>query len=378
MPQLDPTRLFASFSTDTVFTRNTIGGVGDGPYGIQEIKWFFNYRSTPFNPELGSVGVPEATAIREIMTERDFNDFPRPPAPQVYQGPIPRQRTNEVWTYHKFTAYGPQMARIGMPETPEQFAKLAQVLNYDQYRGLMEGWGSKMWNWYTGMLIWKTQNPWTAMRGQMYDVTLDVNACFYGTKTGGEPLHIQHNADTGEIEIVNTTLGGYDGLTATARIYAPDGRQIADRSESASVEANTSKILFKAPEATGIEGVYFLRLTLATGDGTVTSDNTYWLTTVENDYSGLLKLPVSGATSDINITPNGDAYNASVTVEVRDGVSFFNRVGVFNSRTGERVLPVHYSDNYFTVFGGESKTISLTFPNILPREDVEIRVSAWN
>ena len=40
-PTYDPERLFAVFSTDTVFTANTIGGVGDGPYGIQETEWFF-------------------------------------------------------------------------------------------------------------------------------------------------------------------------------------------------------------------------------------------------------------------------------------------------------------------------------------------------
>jgi hypothetical protein len=379
MPSLDPTRMFASFSTDTLFTRNTIGGVGDGPYGIQEIKWFFNYRSTPFNPELGSVGLPEAAALRAIMTEADFNDFPRPPAPQTYVGPVPRQRTNEVWNYHKMSGYGQQMSRIGMPETPDEFAKLAQLLNYDQYRGLMEGWGSKMWNWYTGMLIWKTQNPWTALRGQMYDVTLDVNACFYGTKTGGEPLHIQYNAHTGEVELVNTTLGGHDRLTATARLYAPDGRIVAEHSvKDASVDANTSRILFKAPAAQGVDGVYFLRLTLAEAGGKVASDNTYWLTTVENDYSGLLRLPASGATSRIGIDRADGVYNVSVTVEGGRGVSFFNHVAVFDRRTGERVLPVHYSDNYFTVYGGETKTISLTFPDSLPLEDVDVRIGAWN
>ena len=40
-PRLDPERLFVSFSTDTLFTRNYLGDNGDGPYGIQEPEWFF-------------------------------------------------------------------------------------------------------------------------------------------------------------------------------------------------------------------------------------------------------------------------------------------------------------------------------------------------
>lgn len=39
-PRLDPERLFVSFSTDTLFTRNYLGDNGDGPYGIQEPEWF--------------------------------------------------------------------------------------------------------------------------------------------------------------------------------------------------------------------------------------------------------------------------------------------------------------------------------------------------
>jgi len=378
MPRLDPTRLFASYSTDTLFTRNTIGGVGDGPYGIQEIEWFFSNRSTPFNPELGSVGLPEVEALRAIMTEDDLNDFPRPPVPETYLGPVPKRVTNAVWNYHKMSGYGQQMSRYGMPETPDEFAKLAQVLNYDQYRGLMEGRGSKMWDWYTGMLIWKTQNPWTALRGQMYDVTLDVNACFYGTRIGGEPLHVQFNRHTGHVEVVNTALAGKSDLTATARVYAPDGGIVGERSEGVSIDANSVRELFEAPEAAGVNGVYFLRLTLTDSAEAVLSDNTYWLTTVEDDFSGLMKLPEPETATRVEIDRADGTCRATVTVEATRGVSFFNHVAVFDRRTGERVLPVHYSDNYFTVFPGEKRSVSLSFPDTLPATDVDIRVDSWN
>ena len=42
----------------------------------------------------------------------------------------------------------------------------------------MEGFSSHMWEWYTGTIIWKTQNPWTALRGQMYDYYLDGECMF--------------------------------------------------------------------------------------------------------------------------------------------------------------------------------------------------------
>ncbi len=374
MPKYDPTRHFTSFSTDTVFTRNTIGGVGDGPYGIREVEWFFTFRSTPFNPELGSIGVPEAAAMRAIMDEKDFNDFPRSGGGGGASG---GGRVNEVWNYHKYLPYGEQINRYGTPKNGDDFCKIAQLINYDQYRGLMEGWAANMWNWYTGMLIWKTQNPWTALRGQMYDCYLDVNACYYGTKMGGEPLHIQYNAKTKQVEIANTSFSAYDKLSATVRLYAADSRLISEHTEQTSIQANVCRPLFDVQPPTGIEDVYFMRLTLQQ-NGKVCSDNTYWMTSRPNDFTGLQELPKANVSPRIEVTKNGTIYEASVTVKAGKQLSFFNRISIFNRKTGERVLPVYYSDNYFTVFPGEEKTVTLTFPGTLPKEDIDIRVSSWN
>lgn len=162
-----------SFSTDTLFTRNYLGDNGDGPYGIQEPEWFFSFRSHPFNPEAGSVGSPEVESMREMMTEQDLAGFPRKGFTRNY-----------TWRYHKDLGYGDHLERYGEVKDIETYCKYAQVVNYDQYRSFMEGWASHMWDWYTGILIWKTQNPWTSLRGQMYDWSLDVNASLYGTRKG--------------------------------------------------------------------------------------------------------------------------------------------------------------------------------------------------
>ena len=58
-------------------------------------------------------------------------------------------------------------------------------------------------------------------------------------------------------------------------------------------------------------------------------------------------------------------------------ISFFNRVKVFDRETGERILPVHYSDNYVTLMPGDERTIRLEFASELPRERVRIVVDSW-
>lgn len=77
----------------------------------------------------------------------------------------------------------------------------AQLANYIQYRALLEGWTSRMWSKYTGVLIWKTQNPWTGLRGQFYDHLHEQTAGFYGCRSAAEPIHVQLNLATYFIEV---------------------------------------------------------------------------------------------------------------------------------------------------------------------------------
>ena len=55
-PKYDETRYYVNESTSDSILRNTIGGNGDGPYGIQDPKRFFVTQSYPFNPEAGIGG----------------------------------------------------------------------------------------------------------------------------------------------------------------------------------------------------------------------------------------------------------------------------------------------------------------------------------
>ncbi|MCL1933252.1 MAG: beta-glycosidase [Candidatus Azobacteroides sp.] len=364
-PRLDPNRLFISFSTDTLFTRNTIGGVGDGPYGIQEPEWFFTFRSTPFNPESGSVGSPEVESMREMMTEDELSQFPR----------SGRGRSSAVWQYHKDLGYGNHLERYGEVTDIETYCKYAQVVNYDQYRSFMEGWASRMWEWYTGILIWKTQNPWTALRGQMYDWFLDVNASLYGVKQGCESLHAQYNPVSKQVELVNTTLKN-SNLAVKAQIYSRQGEKLWEKEIPAAIALNSVMRLFDIPIPEKTEGVYFLRLSL-TENGKEVSRHIYWLTTHEKDYTTLTQLPTCKPDAKLTLRKQEGVYKGIVTLKTQDRISFFNRIKVFDRSTGKRILPVHYSDNYITLMPGDKQEIELEFASSLPAEQIEIVIDSW-
>jgi mannosylglycoprotein endo-beta-mannosidase len=172
LPKLDNTRWFVDYSNSEDMSRNTLGGNGDGPYGIQPLSVFWENRTYPFNSEVGSVGVGDYESLKRFIPAKNRI------AP-AYDEDTRKTKTDSVWDYHKYIGYDTSINKYGNAKNAEDFARKAQLVNYDQYRGLAEGFTSHMWDWYTGFIIWKTQNPWTAMRGQMYDYYLDPNACLY-------------------------------------------------------------------------------------------------------------------------------------------------------------------------------------------------------
>lgn len=367
MPELDPERLFAHCSTDSTFTRNLLGDNGDGPYGIQELDWFFTFRSHPFNPESGSVGTSEIESLREIFPESDLKQFPRL-TDRFGRG-------NVDWRYHKDSGYGDHLARYGKYEDIETYSIHAQVVSYDQYRSFMEGWASHMWDWYTGILIWKTQNPWTALRGQMYDWYLDVNACLYGTRKGCEPVHPYYNMATAEVEIMNSSVEDANGLTVKAEAFGLNGECKWAESQETGIAANSVSKLFKVP-AIDAEGVYFLKLTLMQ-NGKELNNNIYWLTNKSKDYSSLNTLAKTAPKANVTISKKDNRYVGEITLSA-DKISFFNRIKVFNKQTGKRILAVHYTDNYITLMPGDSQTVTFDFPVTCPESDIQVVIDGWN
>ncbi|MDR0348909.1 MAG: beta-glycosidase [Tannerella sp.] len=363
-PRLDPERLFAGYSTDTVFTRNTIGGVGDGPYGIQEPEWFFTFRSTPFNPEAGSVGSPEVESMREMMTREELAEVPQ-------EG----RAANPAWRYHKDLGYRDHLERYGKVTDIETYCKYAQAVNYDQYRSFMEGWASHMWEWYTGILIWKTQNPWTSLRGQMYDWFLDVNASLYGTRKGCEPLHPQYNRVTRQVELVNTALGSHQ-VTVKAVMYDSGGNVIWNNETQTAISANRVLRLYDVPLPQGITDVYFLKLMLLES-GEVLTDNIYWLTAAEKDYTSLARLPKAATEVKVSVDRKGEKYSGKISLKSNGHISFFNRIKVFDKTTGKRILPVHYTDNYITLMPGDRREVEIEFLSGLTKDQIEIVVESW-
>lgn len=336
-PEYDGTRYYLNESTSTDLAMNELGGNGDGPYGIQNPAHFFTAPSFPFNPELGSVGVPNVETMRKIMEEEDL-------VPPV------DDKANPVWRYHKYLGYGNFINQYGKVTGIDDFCKKAQLVNYEQYRALQEGFTAGMWTKYSGMLVWKNQNPWTALRGQFYDVFLEQNGGFYGYKHGAKPLHVQLNLNDSSVCLVNQTLGNKKDLKISTEIFDIHGKLLSKNLYPATIAANKILGLNKIDTKNILQEVYFLRLRLMNPENQVIDDNFYWLSKPGRSYEKLNELKL--VTLQLE-----HRNNVAVISNPTSETAFFIRLKVVDEKSSELALPVFMSDNYFTLLPGEKKEI---------------------
>jgi len=376
MPALDGTRTFFDFSNSDSMSFNNLGSNGDGPYGIQDIKTFWGKKTYPFNSEVGSVGMGDYESLLRFLPEDHRN-------PPVYPG-----KEDPVWNYHKYIGYDSSVYAYGPIKDLKDYAEKAQLVNYDQYRALMEGFSSHMWDWYTGTIIWKTQNPWTALRGQMYDYYLDVNACLYGLHSGSEPLHVQYDPVTGMVMIVNNGFRTQRDLMVQIKTIDMAGKsthltQVFNEA-GPTMAKNYIPIGHQVNRLRSKEGI-FLSLRLLNEKQQTVSDNLYWLPDSTGAYSGLQHISKTKPKVDITriALPSSGAgapairVTATITNPPGGAVAFFNRISLVNPKTKQRILPVFYSDNYFSILPGESRTITMDYT---PQngETPQVSLRGWN
>jgi len=366
-PELDGTRWFIEYSNSDSMSYNFIGGNGDGPYGIQPISRFWEERTFPFNSEVGSVGTGDYESLERFIPKENL-------VPPQYRGKV-----DPVWQYHKYIGYNQYIDPYGEATDTRDFATKAQLVNYDQYRALAEGFSAHMWDWYTGFIIWKTQNPWTALRGQMYDYYLDPNACLYGLRHGGEPLHVMCDPVDGMIMITNNTFQTRRNLMLRVEAYDMEGNKSLITQVFTFIEPTTTKKILSVKEGVdkmGAENGVFLNLKILDIDQEVLSENFYWFPDSTGNYSGLRKLKECKLHAKVKNLGEGQ-FEVELTNPEGNPVAFFNRISLVDAKTGKRMLPTFYSDNYVSVVPGSGKLIKVMYSG-KATGDFLISVRGWN
>jgi exo-1,4-beta-D-glucosaminidase len=170
------------------------------------------------------------------------------------------------------------------------------------------------------------------------------------------------NANNHTISLINTTHVRLDSLQLVAEVVDFNMKRVWFRSESADIGADMYRELFTIPGRLKLTPVYFVKLELKRNDGSLLSENTYWLSYADNpDYSSLANLePVALDMSAVKEEKDNELHIAVKLANHTGNLAFFNRLVITKGEKGDEVLPTFWDSNFITLFPGEEKTVRAT------------------
>jgi hypothetical protein len=313
-----------------------------------------------FRNELGVPAIPAYSSLLKFIPTTD------PKQIQNLKNPI--YPLDSIWAEHGawdgpnycFRAYdNANRTLYGNPQTVKQYADNAQLVNADAYRAMFEAANHRMWDITSGIMLWKLNSCWPDVGWQIYDWFLNPNAAYYFSKKAMEQIHIQMNANSRLISVINRTSKSLQGFSLEAEIVNFNMNTVWKHSEVITVDADCYKEFTVVPKALKSTPVYFVRLCLKNAEGQLISDNLYWQCSQHEDFSSLTVLPKVKLEKTVSINDQDKEliFNVKLKNETNT-LSFFNRIKLCSEKTGGEILPTFWSDNYVTLFPGETKTIT--------------------
>ena len=241
----------------------------------------------------------------------------------------------------------------GGADNPADWVGLAQFINYDGYRAIFEAQGKNR----MGVLLWMSHPCWPSFVWQTYDYYFDPTAGYFGSRKGSEPLHIQWNSSTDDIEVVNYNAGKVSGLTANVQLLNMDASVKWEK--SAAVDSVEDSILtpLKMEFPEGLSPVHFIKLKLTQGEKLV-SENFYWRGVEDGNYTALRSLPKVELQATTKSERQGKRWVLKTELNNSSKQpALMVRLKAVRTKSGDRILPAYYSDNFVSLMPGEQKTI---------------------
>lgn len=368
-------------------------GVHDGsPY--KQVNPMQHYENTAsdrgsrvdgFNPEYGAPTIPIAETLREIMDEKDL-------------WPI----NKEVWDYHDgggfhlmSTMYKELTNNYGPSSSIDEFAMKGQFVGAINSKSIWEVWNYNKLNYgdryASGLLFWYHNCPVKQVCGRMWDYTLEPTASLYHTQNALEPLHVQFDYLKNTVSVYNEYYQTFKNYKVSAEVYDINSKRIWSKAQITDIpEDGVVNDLFTIEFPKDISQVHFIKLRLYNEKGREISSNFYWRSNDKYEGKKTLTGPTSSGFEDIaklkqvqlkvsykTYQQNGRFYIEARIKNPTNALAFFTQLQLLDEYN-KPVRPSFYTDNFFSLLPGESKTIVIdTDQSKLPSSPLFV-VKGWN
>ena len=346
-----------------------------------------------FNPEYGAPVLPLVESLRLMMDEKDL-------------WPINR----EVWDYHDgngfsqvSTLYKQMTDEYGTSNSIEEFSKRAQLVAAVNSHSIWECWNYNKFGygdrWCSGLLFWFHNSPVPQVCGHIYDWYLEPTAALYHTANALEPVHVQYDFLKNTVSVVNDYYTAFEGGSVTATVYDLNSRKVWERRvDNIRVpEDGVANDVMTVDFSQATTDVQFLKLRLTDADGKSVSENFYWRSNSKYEGKNTLTGPCTAGFQQLNsmkqaslkcsvraVPQKAPCFLVEVTIRNNSrNIAFFNQLHLLDENR-QPIRPAFYSENFFTLMPGESKTIRIDNELIgVPNRQTSangcyLKVSGWN
>ncbi len=363
--ELDPVRLYQPSSTSG---RGVNSG---GPYHWRTPREFYSYTEA-FKTEIGSISVPTLEAVQAMMPAKDWEVI------------------NDDWAEHDFCSGAQQgdrypeilSSRYGYPANLADFVRKAQLMNYEAFRAMYEGRFARLFKPETGVITWMSHPAQPSFVWQLYSHDLEPNSSLYATREACQPVHIMLDQSNWHLRVINNRPEALEKVEAKVSVYDLDGKLRYHHALvlTAKPSAETDAGLVAFPQ--DLSAVHFVKLELRDAHSGVLSENFYWRAAPdhEDDFQALNNLPTVAL--DIQARRENAAGVCLLDVTVFNptkSVALMAHLQLRQARSGRRVLPVFYSDNYLSLLPGERKSLTIEAASAdLDGQEPLLVVDGWN
>src|SRR6266481_4833560 len=288
--------------------------------------------------------------------------------------------------------------RYGKAASLDDYERKAQAVAYDGQRAMFEAYGRNKYT-ATGVIQWMLNNAWPSLIWHLYDYYLVPAGGYFGTKKACEPVHVQYSYDDNSVAVINGTRNAVPGVKVSATIYNLDATQVATDGGTLDLASDSSTKVLDLRLPDKISTTYFLKLKLHDAKGKLLSDNFYWLSTKADtldwakrkdtvytpqkdfaDLSGLNSLPQ--VTLSVHAAKTTAGGRGTITVTAKNpgtSIAFMAHLRLTHGPGGEDVVPIFWSDNYFSLLPGEERQVTATYDSsALDGKPAVLEVDGYN
>ena len=236
------------------------------------------------------------------------------------------------------------------------------MANYEAFRAMYEGRNAQLFHPTTAIITWMSNPAQPSFVWQLYHYDLEPNASLFAVMHASEMVHIQLNEANGQVQVINNQPEPVTDAVARVDVYNLDGTLAYEHetklTAAPDAATNLGTVDFPRPS---VSAVHFLKLALHNAAGELLSSNFYWLGLPDHpgDLTALNELPTVTLTAKAEELEGKIAGQRLLAITLHNpthSIALMAHVQL-RRKSGERVLPVFYSDNYVSLVPNETKTI---------------------